>query len=141
MGRGVSIAKTVVSRRWVNLRMGKREVRGRRENRRKPGSGLGNGRGQGNRPEEKTGSGFFDSKVRGKVKGGEQVRSGFADGPNLGGASTATVQEQIQESLKSDPDPITDQRLNRNQREHARQFFESSSGQQPTKTKPNGSKP
>ena len=105
-----------------------------------PGSGLGNGRGQGSRPEEKTGSGFFDSKVRGKMKGGEQVRAGFADGPNLGGASTATVQEQIQQSLKSDPDPITDQRLNRNQREHARQFFESSSGQ-PAQSKSSGTKP
>lgn len=92
-----------------------------------PGNGLGEGRGRGDRPEEKTGTGFYDSKVRGKPKAGEAVRTGYADGPNIPGKSNVTIQEEIAESLKSDPDPITDQRLTRQQRDQARQFFESTS--------------
>lgn len=89
-----------------------------------PGNGLGKGRGQGERPEEETDTGAYDTKVNGKPKAGEAIRSGFADGANLPGRTLKDVRDSIGSSLSSDPDAQNYQRLPKAQREQARQYFE-----------------
>lgn len=89
-----------------------------------PGRGLGKGRGAGERPEEDVDGRFYDTKAKTKLRAGEAVRTGFADGPNIAGKSVDSVRQEIAESLQSDPDPLPDQSLTRGQREQARQFFE-----------------
>ncbi len=88
------------------------------------GGGLGKGRGAGDRPEEDADGKFYDTRAKTKVKAGEAVRTGFADGPNIAGKSTESVRQEVAESLRSDPDALPDQVLTRSQREQARQFFE-----------------
>ena len=89
-----------------------------------PGRGLGKGRGVGDRPEEDADGKFYDTRAKTKVKAGEAVRTGFADGPNIAGKSVASVRQEVVESLRTDPDALPDQSLTRSQREQARQFFE-----------------
>ena len=89
-----------------------------------PGRGLGKGRGAGDRPEEDVDGKFYDTRAKTKVKAGEAVRTGFADGPNIAGKSVASVRQEVVESLRTDPDALPDQSLTRSQREQARQFFE-----------------
>ena len=89
-----------------------------------PGRGLGKGRGAGDRPEEDADGKFYDTRAKTKVKAGEAVRTGFADGPNIAGKSVASVRQEVVESLRTDPDALPDQSLTRSQREQARQFFE-----------------
>ena len=90
----------------------------------RPGDGLGEGRGYGSRPEEETEKSFFDSKVGAKPKAGEAFRAGYADGKNLAGKSQEEIKVQITTSLSADPDPLTNQRLPKAQREQAKQYFE-----------------
>lgn len=85
---------------------------------------MGEGVGIGPRPEEKTDTGHYDSKVAAKLRPGEVVRTGDAGGPNLAGRSQEDVKEQILSSLSEAPDPITNQKLPRVHREHARQYNE-----------------
>lgn len=90
----------------------------------KGGRGLGEGRGKGDRPEEETNTGFYDTKVGAKPKAGEAFRSGYADGPNVAGKTRQEVQQEVKSALSTDPEPLTNQRLPRAQREQARQYFE-----------------
>jgi hypothetical protein len=84
----------------------------------------GEGQGEGRRDEEKTDKGFYDTKVAADPKAGESVRTGDAGGKNKAGPSTESVKEAIQASLAKDPDALDDVTLPRDQREHAKQFFE-----------------
>jgi hypothetical protein len=88
------------------------------------GFGMGKGIGRGERPEEKTDTGHYDSKVAAKLRPGEVVRTGDAGGPNVAGQTQEQVKEQILSSLSEEPDPISNQKLPRAQREHARQYNE-----------------
>ncbi len=88
------------------------------------GNGLGEGQGFGDRPEERTDTGYYESQVRGKPRPGEAVRTGDADGPNVAGVSRETVKEEILNAVSKDPDPLVDQQLPRAQREQAKQYFE-----------------
>lgn len=90
----------------------------------KPGNGLGQGPGFGNRPEQETDTGYFESQVRAKPKPGEAVRAGEADGPNVKGKTKEEIKEQILSSISKDPDALTDEKLPRAEREHAKQYFE-----------------
>ncbi|QDU92994.1 hypothetical protein [Lignipirellula cremea] len=90
-----------------------------------PKNGLGAGRGQGDRPEEATDTGSIDSQVRGKTRPGEAIRTGDADGPNIAGRSQESVREAIESAGGEETDPLTSQRLPRNVREHAREYFQS----------------
>ena len=89
-----------------------------------PGMGMGEGSGQGERPEERTDTSPYESRVAAQPQAGEAIRTGDADGPNLAGRSQQQVREEIQSALSRASDPLTDQRLPRDQREHARQYFE-----------------
>jgi len=89
-----------------------------------PGDGLGEGAGFGYRPEEKTDTGAFESRIRAKPKAGEAVRVGDAGGPNQPGATLQDVKNAIQSSLREEADPLTDQRLPRSQQDHVRQYYQ-----------------
>jgi hypothetical protein len=90
----------------------------------KPGMGIGNGRGAGNRPEDKDKAGFYDSKVNQKVGKGAGVVTDLADGPNRKGEVTEEIKNAFENSRHSDDDPLTSQRLPRGYRDHAKEYFD-----------------
>jgi len=87
------------------------------------GNGMEEGQGFGYRPEEKTPTGAFETRLRAKPKAGEAVRMGDASGPNQPGVSLETVKDQIKSLLKEEADPLTDERLPRSQQDHIRQYY------------------
>jgi hypothetical protein len=88
------------------------------------GQGLGRGTGQGDRPESETDTNTYETQVRGKVKKGKAVITGFADGPNRKGITREDVKQAIQGSLSEKSDPSENQTLPRAEREHAQQYFD-----------------
>jgi hypothetical protein len=97
-----------------------------------PGKGKGKQRGrtwnQGpdndGQPDEKNDSGKYDSKVGAKPQQGEAVRVGDADGPNMAGRTLEEVQAELNSATAEEDDPLTNQRLPRSQKDHAKQYFE-----------------
>ncbi len=89
----------------------------------KPGDGLGEGSGQGDRPEEEGDTNTYETQVRGQVKKGKAVISGFADGPNRKGISREDVKRAIESSFSEESDPLENQQLPRTEREHAMDYF------------------
>ena len=92
-----------------------------------PGKGkTGKGRGQGERGEEETDSKFYDTQVKADPKKGESIRIGDADGKNIrGNVSIEVIRTQIDEEMKSrEPDASDDTGLSRDQRKHAKEYFE-----------------
>ncbi len=94
------------------------------------GFGLGDGVGQGERPDQETDKKFYNSKVGTKPQAGQAVRTGVAGGPNIAGMSREEVRSEIAERLSQEPDPLTNQRLPRKQREHARDYFKTLSNEE-----------
>jgi myosin heavy subunit len=81
--------------------------------------------GGGKRDIQENETGEYRSRVAGKIQKGETVISGTADGDNLPGKSLIEVRDMVQASMSQQTDPLEDQQLPKNQREHARQYFES----------------
>lgn len=90
--------------------------------------GQGRGRGAGPRPEEADETGFYDSKVRGKVGRGSAVITDFVDGPNARGRVEQEINAQFDEVRGGQTDPVTEQPLPRGYREHAQTYFNSLRG-------------
>ena len=91
----------------------------------RPGRGLGEGRGKGDRPEEETDKGFFNSKVPAHLQKGSAVKMGIADGPNRAGISREQAREAILSSVNNQESVVNQQRrLPRDQREHVGEYFE-----------------
>ena len=88
-----------------------------------PGNSLGQGRGQGERPEEETDADFFESRIRDDMKKGETSYGGKIGGENRKGATTAEVQQAVLSSIAEEPEPLENQPLPKSQREHAREYF------------------
>ncbi len=88
-----------------------------------PGSGLGEGKGQGDRPEEETDVDTFDSRVRDKMKKGETVYGGKVGGENRKGTTQVEVQEAVLTSLSEEPEALDDTPLPKSQRDHTREYF------------------
>lgn len=88
-----------------------------------PGDGLVEGQGFGYRPEEETETGAFDTQVRGNVRKGEAVRTGDAEGPNQKGKTLEEIKAELQSDYSADNDPLSNQRLPRDRREHAKEYF------------------
>ena len=84
----------------------------------------GSGQGEGLRDEEETDKSFYDTRVGADPKAGEAVRVGDAAGKNVAGKSKESVKEAVQASLAKDPDALDEVNLPRDQREHAKQYFE-----------------
>ncbi len=91
----------------------------------KPGPGLGQGPGNGARPEAKTNGTFFDSRVPQTVGKGAAQITGLTGGPNLKNQAEAEIQKAATEIEHGSTDPLSGQRLPKKQSEHARQFFDS----------------
>jgi hypothetical protein len=89
------------------------------------GMGLGEGQGRGDRPEEQTGTGFYDSQVRAKPGQGKAVATGIAFGPNKSGQALEEIKAEIEAGRRSQDDPLTGQRLPKAQRELTREYFDS----------------
>ena len=89
-----------------------------------PGTGMGEGHGMGDRPEEETETGGYRTRVAGNPSQGEAVRVGDATGPNLSGNSRQEVKKEIASSFSEDPDPIMHQNLPRRERDQTREYFE-----------------
>jgi hypothetical protein len=91
----------------------------------KPGRGLGEGHGVGDRPIEETETGGYRTRVGAEARPGEAIRVGDANGPNVAGNSSAEVKKEITSALSEDPDPLSQQNLPRREREQTREYFES----------------
>ena len=87
------------------------------------GEGQNEGRGAGYRPEQETDTGVYESKVRGNPKAGEAVRVGDAIGPNKAGQSQEGIKQEILSAIKNDSDPLSDQRLPKDQQQHVREYY------------------
>jgi len=90
----------------------------------RPGMGLGRGRGQGPRPEEKTNTGFYDTKANLKRGKGAAVVIGSVEGPNMKGQVQQEIQTEFEAARAAAEDPLTDQQLPRSYREHAKKYFD-----------------
>ncbi|MDX1925745.1 MAG: hypothetical protein SFV81_04465 [Pirellulaceae bacterium] len=88
-----------------------------------PGNGLGEGKGQGDRPEEETDIDFRDSRVREKMKKGETVYGGQVGGENRKGTTKVEVQDAVLTSLSEEPEALDDTPLPKSQRDHTREYF------------------
>ena len=84
----------------------------------------GSGQGEGLRDEEETDKSFYDTRVGADAKAGEAVRVGKARGKNVAGQSREAVKEAVQAELAKEPDALDEVNLPRDQREHAKQYFE-----------------
>lgn len=89
-----------------------------------PGKGMGEGQGEGERPEEETDKNFYDSRVAADPKKGESIRIGDAGGKNIAGVTREGLKEEVTAGRAKDPDALNDVTLPREQRDHARQYFE-----------------
>ena len=85
---------------------------------------MGEGQGIGDRPEEETEVGFFDTKAPQKVGRGSASIVGEVDGPNVTGNAQQEVQEVLESAESRSVDPLTDQRMPRGHRSHAREYFD-----------------
>jgi hypothetical protein len=88
------------------------------------GDGLGEGRGYGDRPEERTDAKFHDSLVKQKTGKGAAIVTGFAEGPNAKGQVTQEISAQLEAAKSESADPLTDVRLPRDYRDHAKGYFD-----------------
>ena len=90
------------------------------------GDGLGAGEGgHGTRPENKTKSSFYDSRVKGKVGPGRSVLGGLADGPNAKGPVRDAIQADFSSQDSGPADPLSGQRLPKSHQRHVEEYFES----------------
>jgi len=90
----------------------------------KPGDGMGRGRGIGARPEQQTGTNFFDTKASVKVGRGSASVVGEVEGPNAREEVRQQIQEQFDSARHQPADPLTDQHMPRKHRQHALEYFD-----------------
>jgi len=88
------------------------------------GDGLGRGQGQGIRPEQEGATASYDTQVRQKVGKGSALVTGFVDGPNAKGNVQAQIKTDWESVQGQQSDPVADQPLPRNYRDHARRYFD-----------------
>mgnify|MGYP002622488794 FL=1 len=88
------------------------------------GRGMGEGEGQGDRPEAEDDTGFYDSQVRQQVGQGAAVITDLVGGPNAKGRVSQQIQSEFESAGGEDTNPLTDQKLPRGHRDHARDYFE-----------------
>jgi hypothetical protein len=90
------------------------------------GDGLGAAKaGFGQRPEEENDTKTRDSLVRQNPGRGKAVITDLVDGPNIKGTVRESIKSEIDAARAEEADPLTGQRLPKNVREHARQYFDS----------------
>ena len=89
-----------------------------------PGNGLGRGKGTGPRPEKKTDTAMYDSKVKPKIGKGTAVVTGMIEGPNVKGDVQQQIQEQVESAKHGTTDPLTGRHMPRKHGEHAKEYFD-----------------
>ena len=89
----------------------------------KPGRGMGQGVGTGERPEEKNATNLRNTQVKQNAKKGAATFGGLVDGPNIKGEVGQSIKEEMA-TLSAEPaDPLTSERLPNSRREHAEEYF------------------
>jgi hypothetical protein len=89
----------------------------------RPASGIGKGTGNGRAPQNERDTSTRDVQVRQQPGQGPAVYAGKVDGPNVKGDVAATIQAEVATFGKSSSDPLINERLPRNRREHAEEYF------------------
>jgi hypothetical protein len=84
----------------------------------------GAGRGEGKRDIAKDDVAFRESHVSQNIGKGKAVITGEVDGPNIKGVVQQEIQQQIEASKREASDTVIRQRLPRNQRDHAKEYFD-----------------
>jgi phage shock protein A len=90
----------------------------------RPGQGLGQGKGTGPRPEERNNTNLRDTQVHQNPGRGSAVFGGLVEGPNIKGQVEQSIKEEMASQAAEPADPLTIERLPRNQRDQAEQYFD-----------------
>jgi hypothetical protein len=90
----------------------------------RPGMGLGQGKGTGSRPEERNGTNSRDTQVHQEPGRGSATFGGLVEGPNIRGQVEQSIKEEMASSAFEPADPLTVERLPKNQRDQAQQYFD-----------------
>ncbi|HEY2826781.1 MAG TPA: hypothetical protein VGJ04_04215 [Pirellulales bacterium] len=95
---------------------------------RKGGNGFADrGRAQGaegQRPEAAQDTKFYDSKVKQEIGKGAAVITGLIASPNAKGQVVEEIKNQVEAAKHDSADPLTGQRLPRQERDHVQQYFD-----------------
>jgi methyl-accepting chemotaxis protein len=87
-------------------------------------NGRGPGRAWGTRPEQRGNTSLYDSQVRQKLGPGSSTFTGWVDGPNVKGNVQQQIQQQVEAARQGAVDPLTDQQMPREHRQHAQEYFD-----------------
>jgi hypothetical protein len=90
----------------------------------KPGNGIGKGRGNAS-SDDPLNPATNSQQARQPPRQGPAVYAGTIAGPNIKGQVQATIQQDMASFSGASSDPLTTERLPRNRREHAEEYFNS----------------
>jgi hypothetical protein len=79
---------------------------------------------EGQRPEAGGDTKFYDSKVKQNIGKGAAVITGLVAGPNAKGQVVEEIKNQVEAAKHDSADPLTGQRLPRQERDHVQQYFD-----------------
>lgn len=79
---------------------------------------------EGPRPERAHDTKMYDSKVNQNIGKGSSVITGLVEGPNAKGQAAEDLKVQVEAAKHEAADPLTGQRLPRQQRDHVQQYFD-----------------
>jgi hypothetical protein len=79
---------------------------------------------EGERPENPHDTKMYDSKVNQNIGKGSSVITGLVEGPNSKGQAVEEIKGQVEAAKHDAADPLTGQRLPRQQRDHVQQYFD-----------------
>jgi len=79
---------------------------------------------EGERPENAHNTKMYDSKVNQNIGKGSSVITGLVEGPNAKGQAAEEIKNQVEAAKHDAADPLTGQRLPRQQRDHVQQYFD-----------------
>ncbi|HTQ39876.1 MAG TPA: hypothetical protein VMJ32_12680 [Pirellulales bacterium] len=105
----------------INCPLGSSACRNGEDRSTKPGSSAG---GDGQIPDALGGSKFFDSKVKQEIGHGAAAITGLVDGPNAKGQVAEEIKSEMEAAKHDSSDPLTGQRLPRQERDHVQQYFD-----------------
>jgi DNA repair exonuclease SbcCD ATPase subunit len=89
-----------------------------------PASGLGKGKGIGERPEAKTKTSTYDSHVKQKVGQGTARVVDLVDGPNIKGDVESRIQDEFDSTRRGSTDPSSGRQIPKKLSQHAREYFD-----------------
>jgi hypothetical protein len=99
-------------------------MNGSKNNNGKPGKGMGQGTGIGNRPEERGDTNTRETQVHQNYRRGSATFGGLVEGPNIKGDVAQGIKEEMAKRAAEPADPLTSDRLPNSRREQAEQYFQ-----------------